>query len=326
MKKLILIFFTVINTNLYAQVINESETNFPSEGSINEGTWGCYLLNNDGASRTLRFGVSNDGYTRAEIELENNNTSSGKILFKTTNLNGGAVERMIIANDGKVGIGTSALTSKFNVFGQDIDFFSGTTENTLRIGRNNNENFGLYVTDNNGYIDYNQDADENGQHVLYIRNISGGSSTSNDIRIQTSGLDRLTIKSNGNIGIGTNNPKSKLSVNGTIISTEIKVLADISQYPDFVFSDKYKLRSLKEVENYIEENNHLPDIPTADDVTEGIALGEMNTRLLQKIEELTLYVIEQSKKTEQQNNIIGELKRLVELQNKKIEKLESALK
>ena len=66
----------------------------------------------------------------------------------------------------------------------------------------------------------------------------------------------------------------------------------------FVFSDKYKLRSLKEVENYIEENNHLPDIPTADDVTEGIALGEMNTKLLQKIEELTLYVIDLQKQVD----------------------------
>ncbi len=134
---------------------------------------------------------------------------------------------------------------------------------------------------------------------------------------------------NGNIGIGTDNPKAKLSVNGTIISKEIKVLADISQYPDFVFSNNYKIRSLKEVEKYIEDNNHLPDIPKAEDMKDGIALGEMNTKLLQKIEELTLYVIDQNKKIielEKQNNEIEELKQMVKLQNEKIAKLEVASK
>lgn len=111
----------------------------------------------------------------------------------------------------------------------------------------------------------------------------------------------------GRVGIGTTDPKAKLSVNGIIISSEIVVLADISQYPDFVFSDDYKLRSLKEVEEYIENNSHLPDIPEADDVKEGIALGEMNNKLLQKIEELTLYTIEQEKKIEKLEKLVGQL-------------------
>lgn len=114
----------------------------------------------------------------------------------------------------------------------------------------------------------------------------------------------LIIKRNGNVGIGTYDPTAELSVNGLIISSEIKVLADISKYPDFVFSDSYELKSLKEVEKYIAENKHLPEIPKADEVEDGIALGEMNNKLLQKIEELTLYVIEQNNEIERLKEIL----------------------
>ena len=85
--------------------------------------------------------------------------------------------------------------------------------------------------------------------------------------------------------------------------------------------------SLAEVEQFVKANRHLPQIPSAAEIKEkGLNMGNMQNKLLQKIEELTLYAIEQNKKTEQQNNIIEELKVLVEQQNKKIEKLESALK
>ena len=136
--------------------------------------------------------------------------------------------------------------------------------------------------------------------------------------------ESMTITGEGKVGIGTDNPKAKLSVNGTIISTEIKVLADINQYPDFVFSNNYKIRSLKEVEKYIEENKHLPDIPKADEVNEGIALGEMNTKLLLKIEELTLYVIDQNKKLEQQNARIEQQDQELKVMKEELEKMKDA--
>jgi hypothetical protein len=120
----------------------------------------------------------------------------------------------------------------------------------------------------------------------------------------------------GNIGIGTNTPAAKLTVNGPILSTEVKVKIDISTYPDFVFAPDYKLKTLKDVELYINEKGHLPEIPKAKDVKEGINLGAMNIRLLQKIEELTLYTIEQAKSIE-------ELKQSIKEQNEKIVKLES---
>ncbi|RXG11379.1 hypothetical protein DSM03_11716 [Leeuwenhoekiella aestuarii] len=102
-------------------------------------------------------------------------------------------------------------------------------------------------------------------------------------------------RSSGNVGIGTQNPGSwKLAINGKIRAKEIKVETN---WADFVFEDHYRLPTLKEVEQYIEHNGHLKDIPSAVDVKEnGIFLGEMDAKLLQKIEELTLYIIEQNKR------------------------------
>ncbi len=103
------------------------------------------------------------------------------------------------------------------------------------------------------------------------------------------------IVSNGNVGIGTINPGSwKLAVNGQIRAKEIKVE---TEWSDFVFEKDYNLPSLKEVEIHIKEKGHLKDIPSAKEVTKnGIFLGEMDAKLLQKIEELTLYTIAQEKK------------------------------
>ncbi len=119
----------------------------------------------------------------------------------------------------------------------------------------------------------------------------------------------------GNIGIGTDNPGSwKLAVNGQIRAKEIKVETGWS---DFVFQSNYLLPNLTEVENHIKEKGHLKDIPSAKEVAEnGIFLGEMDSKLLQKIEELTLYTIQQQKE-------IIEQKEKVEKQAKEIEFLKS---
>ncbi|HEX8548563.1 MAG TPA: hypothetical protein VF691_16495 [Cytophagaceae bacterium] len=103
---------------------------------------------------------------------------------------------------------------------------------------------------------------------------------------------------NGSVGIGTTAPSSlyKLSVNGSIRAKEVVVE---SGWADFVFDSNYKLKSLTEVENYIKENNHLPDVPSAKEVqANGVKLGEIEATLLQKIEELTLYAIEAKKQVE----------------------------
>ena len=120
----------------------------------------------------------------------------------------------------------------------------------------------------------------------------------------------------GNVGIGTDDTKGwKFAVNGKIRAKEIKVEANWS---DFVFLDNYKLPTLKEVENHIKEKGHLKDIPSAKEVEEnGIFLGEIESKLLQKIEELTLYTIAQEKKI----NDLEQQKHKIEEQKEEIEKL-----
>ena len=96
------------------------------------------------------------------------------------------------------------------------------------------------------------------------------------------------------IGIGTSNFTEMLSVNGKIRAKEVKV--ENVNWPDYVFSSSYKLPKLDEIENYIQQNGHLPGIPSAKQVAQdGVALSEMNAALLSKIEELTLILIQQEK-------------------------------
>jgi len=145
----------------------------------------------------------------------------------------------------------------------------------------------------------------------------------------------LVENANGNVGIGITSPDSKLSVNGTIHTKEVKV--DLLGWSDFVFKTNYNLPTLKEVEHHIEENGHLIDIPNEKEVIEnGILLGEMNSKLLQKIEELTLYTIAQQKEIEQikleNTKIINQNKVLEETVNefnslkKEIENIKALLK
>lgn len=105
--------------------------------------------------------------------------------------------------------------------------------------------------------------------------------------------DKLYIS--GNVGIGTTSPIEKLAVNGTIRAREVKV--ESTPWPDYVFAKDYALTSLAAIEKYILINGRLPGMPSAKTVeTEGIRLGEMNAKLLEKIEELTLHLIAQEKK------------------------------
>lgn len=119
----------------------------------------------------------------------------------------------------------------------------------------------------------------------------------------TTTAERMRITSTGDVGIGTtlaNNPNNyKLAVNGTIGAKAVKVEVTSTTWPDFVFNKGYKLKSLKEVEQYIRQNGHLPEIPTAKEIeASGADLGELLKLQMQKIEELTLYIIEQNKRIE----------------------------
>lgn len=118
----------------------------------------------------------------------------------------------------------------------------------------------------------------------------------------------LMTNGSGNVGIGAAaSSEHKLSVNGKIRAQEIKV--ETANWPDYVFKPAYKLPSLSETEQFIQENGHLPEVPKAEEVeANGIQLGEMNKILLKKIEELTLQVIQLNKTVEKQEKTLELMK------------------
>lgn len=121
-------------------------------------------------------------------------------------------------------------------------------------------------------------------------------------------MPRMTIKGNGYIGINTTSPDEFLSVNGNIRSKEVKVEA--ANWPDYVFEDDYPLTSLSDLASYIAENNHLPNIPDKEQVEkEGVHLGEMDAKLLRKIEELTLYLLQQQEEINRLKDEVNNLKK-----------------
>jgi hypothetical protein len=144
----------------------------------------------------------------------------------------------------------------------------------------------------------------------------------------------------GNVGIGTKNPDEKLTVKGKIHAKEVKV--DLNIPADYVFQkyytgtsslkDNYKLPTLEYVETFTKKNHHLPEVPSAKEIQKnGLHLKQMTNLLLQKIEELTLYTIEQEKKLKKQEteskyqskknlNLEKRLARLESLLQKSIQK------
>jgi len=135
--------------------------------------------------------------------------------------------------------------------------------------------------------------------------------TSAFITLNNSNDTLINILDNGFVGIGTNTPQSKLAVEGSIDCRAIKVSLDT--WADYVFDEDYKLSSLKELEEFISEHHHLPDVPSEENIiNSGSDLGKMDAILLKKIEKMTLYVIQQNKQIEQQSKEIEMLKENIE--------------
>jgi hypothetical protein len=199
--------------------------------------------------------------------------------FSTVYQTGGSSiisEKIRINPDGKIGIGTMNPTAK-------LETYNGTSGITSfkTIGVN-----GHLFIDNEGSGENYYDA-------------------SNFQEFQMGGLPKMRINANGNVGIGTVSPDEKLTVNGNIHAKEIRIDTSIS-VPDYVFANDYKLNTLQEIEAYIKQNSHLPEIPSAKEIEKnGLMLAEMNMAILKKVEEMTLYIIEQNKrieKLEKENN------------------------
>ena len=116
---------------------------------------------------------------------------------------------------------------------------------------------------------------------------------------------------------GTNKINFRVKASGYVYAREVKVTT--TNFPDYVFALNYKLMPLPEVENYYKTNKHLPEVPSESDVAAagGIELGEMNKLLLKKIEELTIYLVEQNKLVATHEKIILQLKEQLKLQENK---------
>ncbi len=197
----------------------------------------------------------------------------------------------IYRSAGKVGLGNrpGRMYSRLNVFAEG-DIYNDPTENEDCINILGEGNQGLV-------LGVDSDAGENNNGRSYIQSYKLWQGNAHYHLI----LNPHGGPNGGRVGIGCINPTEKLSVNGNISvkgivkAEELKTM-DI-ELADYVFAKDYKLNSLKEVEDYINANSRLPGMPSANHVKQnGLKIGEMSNLLLEKIEELTLYTIDQQKK------------------------------
>lgn len=204
-------------------------------------------------------------------------------------------ETMRIKGNGLVGIGTSTPLQNFVVTGATPSILVGYNSSSLD---NNVESGRIYFDEGVNYT-----SGRCGFEMHY-----DGSTNKFEINSGCTGfVNNLTItRSTGNVGIGTANPTNKLDVNGIIRGNEVIVETG---WADYVFKNDYKLKPLSEVENFIKTNQHLPNVPSAANIQEkGAHVAELMTKMMEKIEELTLYTINQQKEIDQLKQRLDEKK------------------
>lgn len=220
--------------------------------------------------------------------------------------------KMKLKYSGQLGLGTVNPQAKLHVEG------TSDGNKSLLLTKNNTEIF--FVNNISSGVSYSPSIKTGDFGIMFNDNSSGGSNQNAGFGIgPKGGVHGLRMDAKGNVGIGTDlssnqyngeNNYFKLSVNGSIRAKEIVVETN---WADFVFADDYKLMSLDKVEDFIEENNHLPGVPSAKSISEnGLKVAESQTIQMQKIEELTLYTIEQQKLIQslldEVNNLKSEVK------------------
>ena len=210
---------------------------------------------------------------------------------------------MVIKPSGFMGIGTTSPLRKFHIKNGTSSAAVDTYTTAIIEGEDGrlqllssdggNNGSALILSNLNRHWSMHQKTSNQGNRldIGYIDASSGDFPGSHAVSMS---FDVL-----GNVGIGTPSPSEKLSVNGTVLAKKVRV--SNTGWPDYVFAPDYELRSLSQVEKFVKENQHLPEVPSAKEIeTNGQDLGDIQATLLKKVEELTLYLIEQDKKNSSQ--------------------------
>lgn len=226
---------------------------------------------------------------------------------------------MTLEDTGNVGIGTSSPSQKLHIGGNGnlrIDGSNSTYSifNTYQGGSGETIlQIDPYNTDNTKTSAIRLFRSVDASEVSFA--IMKGNNTTQTNHLLRGNSDSF-LSLTGNVGIGTTDPLGyKLAVNGNIGAEEIEVRTNY--WADFVFEEDYELRSLKEVEAFIEENGHLPTMPSEQEaINSPINLGDMDVKLLQTVEEQMLYILQLKEQNEKQQAIIESLEtRLSKLEN-----------
>ncbi|NAY93459.1 hypothetical protein GTQ34_16225 [Muricauda sp. JGD-17] len=226
----------------------------------------------------------------------------------------------------------------------DVNYASGGTFVGANSGQNNTNGYdNTFIGRTSGY--YNTTGERNvflgssagynnltGSNSIFIGFKAGYSETaSNRLYIENSDSPTPLVYGKfdtDQIGLNTTNIPTgyTLAVKDKIITEELKIRT-YANWPDYVFENGYQMPDLSEVEKYIQAKGHLKDIPTAEEVRKnGFLIGDMNTRLLKKIEELTLYTIAQQKALEEQKQKNWNLEKKYKELEKRLGSLEESIK
>jgi len=225
--------------------------------------------------------------------------SIGKTTFYIANRGGLAVDQVV---NGSSGFPASALVAYQN--GSSTDFY---------LGVNSSQGYSSFAV--GSYLMAGLNA------TPQMVSITTQTATPSGTPITLNVNPVQVTDGNGNIGIGTSDPRGfKLAVKGNVHAEQVNV--DLNNWADYVFSPTYQLPSLSQTKSYIDQNHHLPDMPSEAEVKKnGVDLGEMVKLQIKKIEELTLYLIEKDKEARMQNKVNQNLQTKIDQQQIEIEQL-----